>query len=138
MRGTRHLRLQEQQLHEALRERLTERRCGIETLTINFKHTITAMCCGSTITSLHPEDRQSCDCGSIVIWGKERRAVDGAQWEEWAGAFERDAAAAEVLERVMKIGGYGESLRDYAEKVVKEGLPTSWRTTLFRAGGARS
>jgi hypothetical protein len=125
MRGTRHLRLQEQQLHEALKERLTERRSGVETLTVNLKNTVTCFGCGETITSLTRHDFQTCKCGAISVDGGfdyvKRSAAPGAQWEEWAGAFERDAAAAEALERSAAV------LAD-----------PSWRTTLFRAGGARS
>jgi hypothetical protein len=121
----RHLRLQEQQLHEALRERLTERRSGVETLTVNLRNTVTCHGCGETITSLTRHDFQTCKCGAISVDGGfdyvKRSAAPGAQWEEWAGAFERDAAAAEALERTAAV------LTD-----------PSWRTTLFRAGGARS
>lgn len=125
MKGIRHLRLEERQLHEALRERLTERRSGIETLTVNLKNTVTCYGCGETITSLTRHDFQTCKCGAISVDGGfdyvKRSAALGAQWEEWVGAFERDAAAAAALEKASAV------LTD----------PT-WRTTLFRAGSARS
>jgi hypothetical protein len=121
----RHLRLQEQQLHDALRERLTERRCGVETLTVNLRNTVTCYECGETITSLTRHDFQTCKCGAISVDGGfdyvKRCAAPGAQWEEWAGAWERDAAAAAALERASDV------LTD-----------PSWRTVLFRSGEARS
>jgi hypothetical protein len=125
MKGTRHIRLEESQLHEALRERLHGRRAGIETLTVNLKNTVTCMGCGETITSLTRDDIQTCKCGAITVDGGfefvGRCPAPDAQWEEWAGAFERDAAAALTLER--------------AEEVLTD---PSWRTVLFRGGRERS
>jgi hypothetical protein len=125
MRGIRNLRLEEQQLHEALQERLQGRQAGVETLTVNLRNTVTCAACQETITSLTRHDFQTCKCGAISVDGGfdyvKRCAAPGAQWEEWAGAWERDNAAAEALERTSAV------LTD-----------PSWRTVLFRAGEARS